>query len=145
MSKLNFQWIVPTYTRRGPTGKKGIRLSISKAGQGREQLVIAIYEDVMRKMRWVIGDRVEVGLDLDAGCLGLRRVPTGGYALSGKGGDKEKSQKLIGTPSKCVTRFTAPEELIPVFQPSVVIPPENLTEEDGLLVVRFGTLPEVAS
>ena len=79
----NFQWIVPSRSgNRGARNVKGARIAVYGNGKNSAQLSIALYGDTMKQMQWVVGDRVEVGVDNYSGMLALRRVPKGGYALT---------------------------------------------------------------
>ena len=90
MKDLNIQWIKLRVSGRSSTVGAYIKLTHNKSGAGRKSLCFTIYEQAMSDLRWQVGDRVEVG---DAGqCFALKRVVTGGFAVSAVIGKRTKTK-----------------------------------------------------
>lgn len=53
-----------------------------KTGAPRYQFIVFIQDDVMKKMRWAIGDKALVGYDVRSNMMLVKRDPDG-FALSG--------------------------------------------------------------
>ena len=72
---------------RTSTDSKAVTVSLSKAGEGRHQLTIAIGEGTMKSMRWIAGDRVAVNCGSVDGKLAvmLNRCESGFTLSSTKG------------------------------------------------------------
>jgi len=131
----NFQWIVPSRSgNRGAGNAKGARIAVYDNGKNTAQLSIALYGDTMKQMRWVVGDRVEVGIDNYSGMLALRRVPKGGYALTALSVGKKDREKSIGTCVACVVKVTAPQDLHECFS-KTSLAPNDCAEVDGVLIL----------
>lgn len=93
---------------RAPLNQCTMRVNInSTKGTHREALQISIPEHVMRNLRWLIGDRVEVMFDdRDQTLVMLRRVQRDGYALSSSQG-----KDGIGKVHRANVKFARPERL----------------------------------
>lgn len=105
---MAIQWIKPTRSGRPVNvNKKGLYVALAKCGQNRpDQIVFGIQSDVMKTMRWVIGDRVILGHDAESGIFVLTRHPEG-FKLTPR-----SSRKRDDVVSKCVAaslKMTAPD------------------------------------
>lgn len=113
--QINFDWVNPTKQGRHGTWKTGIIVSrndykCKKNGVLRVSTVVRLAPDVMKKARFVIGDRVMVGIATVSGdkFLALRRVPEGGYCISGpsaRKGTSSTGQVKIGTDTLPLGQF----------------------------------------
>ena len=131
----NFQWIVPSRSgNRDARNVKGARIAVYGNGKNAAQLSIALYGDTMKQMQWVVGDRVDVGIDNYSGMLALRRVPQGGYALTPLSIGKKDREKSIGTCVACVVKVTAPQDLHECFS-KTSLAPNDCAEVDGVLIL----------
>lgn len=78
-------------TGRRAEGFTGVSVSVTPSNEkGTKQFRCGISVDVMREMRWVIGDRLNVMVDVDTKRVLLARVPSGRVCLcpsSGKTSD----------------------------------------------------------
>ncbi len=130
-------WVVP---KRGCTRNSQAKSHLAflvrnykSAKSESKQGVITVYAATMKALRWQIGDRVMVGLSADGSDIYLKRVPTGGYALSALGGDKGKSKHGMHANASIKTNrvnFTREAE---------ITPDDYMLTDEG--VVMF-TLPE---
>jgi len=89
--QISFDWVKPARGRSGRLPASGLRVvrndyKDKDSGIVRESTVVRFSPDVMKKARFVIGDRVMVGTAVIGGekYIAVRRVPEGGYAISGK-------------------------------------------------------------
>ena len=84
------EWKKPARGRQWTNAPKSLfRFSNQKGGgEGRTQCVIFIHADAMKKLRWVVGDKVVFAIDEMA--VYLKRVPSEGFALSSATGGKRK-------------------------------------------------------
>jgi hypothetical protein len=131
----NFQWIAPSRSgNRGAGNVKGARIAVYGNGKNTPQLSIVLYGDTMKQMRWVVGDRVEVGIDNCSGMLALRRVPQGGYALTALSIGKKDREKSLGTCVACVVKVTAPQDLNECFS-KTPLAPNDCVDVDGVLIL----------
>jgi hypothetical protein len=136
--KPSFNWVKPSRGGGGYGGNaEGARIAIYAAGKHRPQLSIALYGDTMKSMRWVIGDRVEVGFGVASKCIAIRRVPSGGFALTALFTPKDRRENAMGKSLSAVVKLTAPNELLRAFHGKTNVPPEGLAEVDGILVLPF--------
>jgi hypothetical protein len=80
---MAIQWIKPMRKgRAASTNTSGLYVAIAKGGEKRpDALVFGIQKDVMKAMRWAIGDRVLLGRDSETGIFVLARHPEG-YKLT---------------------------------------------------------------
>jgi len=126
----NFQWIAPSRSgNRGAGNVKGARIAVYGNGKNTPQLSIVLYGDTMKQMRWVVGDRVEVGIDNCSGMLALRRVPQGGYALTALSIGKKDREKSLGTCVACVVK-----DLHECFS-KTSLAPNDCVDVDGVLIL----------
>ena len=95
MATIN--WIEVKRPGRAPGVGKPLDYSfrISSHSSGRKedeskQGCIGVTEVTMKALRWQIGDRVLIGMSTDKCDIFLKRVPTGGLALSVAGSHKTK-------------------------------------------------------
>ena len=131
----NFQWIAPSRSgNRGAGNVKGARIAVYGNGKNTPQLSIVLYGDTMKQMRWVVGDRVEVGIDNCSGMLALRRVPQGGYALTALSIGKKDREKSLGTCVACVVKVTAPQDMHECFS-KTSLAPNDCVDVDGVLIL----------
>ena len=98
---LNVDWGIarPNRVFKGrPSQTTGAKLTVYRMKDGRDQACLTIYEDAMRRWRWVIGDRLEFApAEYDGKpCVAVRRVPTGGYAISPASSEKGKAERVKG-------------------------------------------------
>lgn len=98
---LNVDWnsAQPGRGGRGRAAQhSGARMTVYRMKDGRNQACLTIYEDAMRKWRWVIGDRLEFAPATYAGekCVAIRRVPNGGFAISPHSSEKGKLEAMKG-------------------------------------------------
>ena len=140
MTNINdFQWIVPSRSGNGGAGNsKGARIAVYRSGNAAAQLSIALYADTMKKMRWVVGDRVDVGIDNYSGMLALRRVPQEGYSLTALSIGKKDREKSIGTCVACVVKVKAPQDLHGCFS-KTSLAPNDCVDVDGVLILSAKT------
>lgn len=142
--KLNW---VPVLERRGgrygSLPKEGKYIRVNKhqfKGAEKPSLTVIISEELMKDLRWVIGDRVEI-VHAD-GLVGVQRV-TGrsGTALcpasSGKGSRKKMEGKSVAAktqtvgPAEEISKFANGQPRIvtnPLIDGSIIIIGEELTE-----------------
>ena len=131
----NFQWIVPSRSgNRDARNVKGARIAVYGNGKNAAQLSIALYGDTMKQMQWVVGDRVDVGIDNYSGMLALRRVPQGGYALTPLSIGKKDREKSIGACVACVVKVRAPQDLDECFS-KTSLAPNDCADVDGVLIL----------
>jgi len=101
-------WITPTRGGHGGGRSLGSEtyaflLGMYGCGRGKDAPVqrqgsITVAEKVRKELRWQIGDRVRVGVSANGQDLYLRRIPTGGYALSASG--SRKRNEVAGKSAK---------------------------------------------
>lgn len=101
---------------------------------GRRQACLTIYEDTMKRMRWAIGDRLIFAPGEYNGkpCIGIRRVPSGGKAISPASSAKGLSEKLAGKSVSGACRW-ATEVFAKYHDASEVN--AALEEVDGVLIL----------
>lgn len=83
----------------------GVRLRVTPSRAGAPQGAITVYESIMKKMNWVAGDYVRIGVDMDGGRLAIQRCISGGYALSANPKGNVSSQELKGKSVNCTVKF----------------------------------------
>lgn len=95
--QIQFDWVNPLRVGRNGYTSSGITVSRNdykdKNGSIRISTVVRFAPDVMKKARFVIGDRVMVGIARinEDRFLAVRRVTEGGYAISGPSARKGKA------------------------------------------------------
>jgi hypothetical protein len=130
-------WVFP---QRGATrNSNGTKLAFlvrnyksNKQSMRDTQGVITVYAAAMKDLRWQVGDRIMVGLGADGSDVYLKRVTTGGYALSALGGDKGRSK--TGTHSNAAIKTNR----VQFVREAGIAPGEYMVTDDG--TVMF-TLP----
>ena len=97
--QITFDWVKPARGRSGRIAASGLKVvrndyKDKDSGLLRTSTVVRFSPDVMKKARFVIGDRVLVGTATIGGekFLAVRRVPDGGYAISGAQANKGKAK-----------------------------------------------------
>ena len=133
--KFNFQWVSPSRGGSRDYSENSIRVSINKSGKEKHQIAIRINSAVMRAQRWVCGDRISVGFDLERNAIAVKRTPSKGYSLSAIGVEKEERDKVIGTHASCVVKLAAPQKLIEIVNQPLVIDFDACIDRDGLLII----------
>ena len=97
---LTINWDIAKAARpgRGSSQNSGAKLVNYLMKDGRRQACLTIYEDTMKRMRWAIGDRLLFAPGQYNGkpCVGIKRVPSGGRAISPASSAKGYSEKLAG-------------------------------------------------
>jgi translation initiation factor IF-1 len=85
----------PGKGRRGMTTADGVTITLNKGGEGRMQIAIRIGEKVMKSMRWLSGDAIEVEPGEVDGRKAVRLARCAdGYTLSSEQGKKVKGQSV---------------------------------------------------
>ena len=104
---MKIDWIAPKKGGNRPksNGDFSVRIGTSKNAQGLPQSYITLYPKVMKEMRLMSGDRVQVGTI--GNCIALRRVNEGGFSLGPTGASKEKRESKLGTPCTSTVKFTS--------------------------------------
>ena len=79
--------------KRGGGGRApidyAVRLSSTKdKSLGRERLSIAISDPMMRKLKWKIGDSINLLIDRRENLIGIERSPSGSRIITHSGGAK---------------------------------------------------------
>ena len=139
MSAMNLviNWEVAKNTRngRGQSQKSGAKLVNYTMKDGRRQACLTIYEDTMRRMRWAIGDRLlfAPGKVNGRDCVGIRRVPFGGKAISPASSAKGLSEKLAGKSAAGACRWAT--ETFAKFGDVAAVDADLIEAEDGTLVL----------
>jgi hypothetical protein len=99
-----------TIGQRGKTD--GVYVGVFKGGSSdhrRGQVSISIFSGEMKKMRWLIGDRVEVLMSNQYRELWVRRAAVAGYMLSANGSlTGEARKKAKGTTAHSNVKFATP-------------------------------------
>jgi hypothetical protein len=132
---FNFEWASPNHGGSRACGDNSIRVSINKGGNKKYQIAIRINIGVMRAQRWVCGDKISVGFDLERNAIAVKRTPNKGYSLSATSVTKEQRDQVIGTHAPCVVKLTAPQALVEIITDSLVIGFDECIERDGLLII----------
>ena len=133
---MTIQWIKPMRKGRAASiSTNGLYVAIAKGGENRpDSLVFGIQKDVMKAMRWAIGDRVLLGRDSETGIFVLARHPEG-YKLTPR-----SSRNRDAALNKCVAatlKMSAPDFIDKAQLPLTI----NLEqcEADGLELRFFLT------
>lgn len=137
VDQFNFQWKTPASSGklRGHHKKDSVCISTTKTGRGDKQITIRIYEGVMEEMRWVCGDRVSFGYDLQSKKIAIKRVPVGGYKLSPSASGKKDRLDSIGKHKRCVVKLTADDAIHKLIIEPISVVFENCLDIDGMLVI----------
>ena len=135
----NFKWHAPN--RGGNPGKgshtSGVYVSINKGGDNKPQLTIRLYSNTMKKMRWVCGDRLQVGIDVENFRIALRRVPSGGYLASASGSTKADRANNIGSSKTSVIKLRAQNDIYALIDSGIEISIDDVDDVDGVLIVNL--------
>ena len=128
MSQIN--WITPVRGNQKGGQRKAdyfFHLASQKAGAKARgmQGAIRVSELAMKRLRWIAGDRVMLGRD-DTHVY-LKRVQSGGYALSPVGGEKNN-----GKPVACAVKTSRIQFPTPVY----VAEAEFATLDDGTVMIE---------
>ena len=122
---------------RGGNGRYPDRLTVSVTTNGSKvkhslALVISIPPSLLKKARWVIGDRVELLKDSDKDIFLLKRA-IHGYSLSPSATGKGMREKLIGKSTvRAMTKMPIPTAL--KKQRMSTMPCDSVSVEDeGIL------------
>ena len=106
---MEFNWIKRT-GNSGTGAKVGSHdfvVTVRKAGKreegtpNRAQLSVRFSKDLLKRLRWQFGDRLDFAINSDATVLGCKRVTSGGYALGSVYG-----KNAIGAKTWYVARST---------------------------------------
>ena len=94
---MAFEFIKPGSTgRMSITLTTGVMISISSEGAQRKGIRVRIGVDAMQKMRWIAGDRVQIGFDRDHRLIKIVRVNKDGYLLTAQTSSARKKGKTHG-------------------------------------------------
>lgn len=135
--KNSFKWIEPTRSWAGRAAGVGVRITVSTESKGGPRLGVTIYADTMKKMRWVVGDRVLLGFDPEQECIALRRVPSGGYAIGAQFTAKGDRLKAVGTAVNSVVKMGAPPDFVNFFHGKIDVATDDCVEVDGMLLLSI--------
>ena len=84
-----------------------LSVSSSKAnGTGKNYIVFTLYKPLIKELRWLSGDRVNIGFDVH-GMVYIVRAQHGAYSLSPSSKGKSHNGKIVS----CIVRFTQPENI----------------------------------
>lgn len=91
-----FNWIEP----KRSAGRSGHvkanawgRISFTNKSKGLPYISVVLYEQSLKALRWLIGDRVLIGYDEKAKMIAVKRVSSGGFAITKNGGSAKTSHK----------------------------------------------------
>jgi hypothetical protein len=137
---LIINWDVAKTARkgRGHSQTSGVKLVNYMMKDSRRQACLTIYEDTMKRMRWAIGDRLVFapGVYNGAPCVGIKRVPAGGRAISPASSAKGLSEKLAGKSVSGACRWAT--EIFAVYEDAAQVN-ADLVEIDGALILPMKT------
>ena len=90
-----------------PSERLAAAIALHKGGANASpQTAVTLYEPLMKRIRALAGDRVAVGMA--RGCLVLKRVQSGGWALSPSAQTKAEREAKLGKPVMSVVKMTSP-------------------------------------
>lgn len=126
----NIEWFEPLH--RGGGGKASDQyLTVSKAvaskGHPKHQVTITLSEELMSDLRWVIGDRVVIGMDDDGFCFVRRVASRDGYTITFSGGNRKSKRAIIKLSER--GRLTAVDRTI--------IDRSDISTQDGVLMFLY--------
>jgi hypothetical protein len=135
---INWEVAKTSRTGRGPSQRSGVKLVNYMMKDGRRQACLTIYEDSMKRMRWAIGDRLlfAPGKLNGKDCVGIRRVPSGGKAISPASSAKGLSEKLSGKSVAGACRWAT--ETFTKFGDAAAVDTDLIETDDGTLVLMVG-------
>lgn len=124
---------------RGLSQNSGAKLVNYRMKDGRTQACLTIYTDTMKRMRWAIGDRLLFAPGQYNGkpCVGIKRVPSGGRAISPASSAKGFSEKLAGQSVSGACRWST--EAFAGFRDAGRLN-ADLEEVDGALILPLEPL-----
>ena len=137
----NFKWIEKstTGTVRVVNTKEitGVRLRVTTANEDRRQGAVTVYETAMRKMNWVAGDRVRIGVDAENGKVAIQRCISGGYALSAAPQGERSSRDMIGESVNSTAKFKIDEDhdFSKMMSTVMIIPADKCSFENNMIIV----------
>lgn len=134
---INWDIAKNSRTGRGPSQNSGAKLVNYTMKDGRRQACLTIYEDTMKRMRWAIGDRLlfAPGKYNGKDCLGIRRVPTGGKAISPASSAKGLSEKLAGKSVAGACRWAT--DVFAGFKDASSVDGDLIETDDGTLILML--------
>lgn len=127
---LNFKWAEKRSKGRGEVEVDSIaRLSVIKNGMSKgkvkKALTIVFYDSMIKNMRLMAGDLIEIGFDKTARLVAVKRTTSdNGYKLS-------KMGKTLRTQIK--------ENAYPFIHESIYIKEDNFFEQDGIFVFNLNS------
>jgi hypothetical protein len=141
-----FKWIEKPSVARSEVSNYarkpvGARIGVTSAKGGRKQGSVTLYEPVMKKMGWVAGDRVRIGVDLAGRRIALQRCLSGGYALSPcPNKDFDSTKDLIGKMVRSRTKFKVEDgdDFAALANESVNIFMDDCVFDDGAVIFTIG-------
>jgi len=83
-----------------------ITVSLAKAGGNRTSLAIGVSEETMKKVRWVIGDRVTMDLDIEEHIVTIRRVVSTSDEASWKLSNRNGGKKADGVVASATLKIS---------------------------------------
>ena len=95
---MTIVWAKPKMQGRGASHAGALSYSLNnsgadkKSGAPRKQFVVRLSMALMKEMRWVVGDRVQLGYDQESNSFVLKRDPDG-YSLSAHSARKNADLK----------------------------------------------------
>ena len=136
---INWDIAKSSRTGRGPSQNSGAKLVNYTMKDGRRQACLTIYEDTMKRMRWAIGDRLLFAPGEYNGqkVVGIKRVPSGGKAISPASSAKGLSEKLAGQSVAGACRWAT--EVFAGYADSARVN-SDLEEIDGALILPLEQL-----
>ena len=126
---MTIKWIQHE-TRGGaaPQSEYNFRISSHKSGaKHTKQTVVVVYEKTMKELRWVVGDKVMIGIE--GNHVFLKRVLTGGFTLSMCGNKRDDAKGKMLTSAVRATYPIGLTESVYVNQYEVLA--------DGVVKVKF--------
>lgn len=121
-----FSWVsAKSGGARTTTALFGISLS---GKSGHREFSVILYTGGMKLTRWLKGDKVSIGFDLESGLIGVRRDPRG-FTLCANGG------QASGRPKSLRVTCKAPRQLAPF--PRITLEPSDAQMVDDVLVISL--------
>jgi hypothetical protein len=108
----------------------------NKAGAESTQLAVSVGAEVMRDLRWVIGDKCNIFVDRDTKQLLLARNPEGRASLGPATSNKGSSERLKGKTVCANIKFNVADDIVAwIGTPHNA--PHRITT-DGLVIMTNG-------
>lgn len=135
----SFDWVV--MNRKGKQGRRpdldsGVYMNINSGGRGDNHLVIRIYTPAMKKMRWVCGDKIQVGFDPIGMRVAMRRVPSGGYTASPAGSTKQDRKANLGKSASATVKLRLDDDVKFMFSNPSTVHVDKCEDVDGVLIIQ---------